>query len=223
MSPRGPIRTDIPWFKEFVAETLSDLRYLALSDAGKGQRAHLRLLCWRHGSIPADEATLSRPPYCSEPVLPEVLALFSKRGNRLFDPALERQRTVYVEKCQKNRDNGHQGGRPKKTQEVNENRSVSDGLADGLRSLSDEKPEEKREEEKRDEKPLARVVLSRSAEPNNAGASPTPLSVEKNLGETARRMGVHARSGKSDRELAERRRELDQQGELMKKKFGGPR
>jgi hypothetical protein len=145
----NPTLNSIPWFKRFVSEILSDLRYQALNDLERGQLSHLELIYWRQGWIPSDSAQLSCPPYCTGVVSPKVVAMFSKAkgGKKLIHKGLQKQRSEYSEKCRRNAEHGRLGGRPKKTWEVSENHSVSGQKADGLSSESQEKEKRRDKEE----------------------------------------------------------------------------
>jgi hypothetical protein len=181
----------IPWYKRFVGEILSDFSYQALNDSERGQLSHLEMVCWRLGWIPADLEKLSRPPYCTGPVSPRVIANFSKAkgGKKLIHKGLEKQRAEYSEKCRKNAENGKNGRRGKKTQEVSENRSISEREAVGSSWDSQKKPEGNRKEEKRkEERSLAHEVISRPSAVEKAGASPTRSQIRKALGKTLRHL-----------------------------------
>src|SRR5258708_33118565 len=140
----NPTLKSIPWFKLFAGDWLANLGYQGFDDAERGQCFHLLMIYWIQGWISSDHAELSRPPYCTGPVSPRVIALFAKKGKggeKLIHKGLEEQREAYTQKCLENAQNGRLGGRPKKTQDISDNRSVSGEKADGLFSETQKKAE----------------------------------------------------------------------------------
>jgi uncharacterized protein YdaU (DUF1376 family) len=89
----------LPYFKFFPQDFIIGTLYMSNSDIG----AYIKLLCyqWDHGSIPSDLSTIEKiSGGCSD----DVLTKFEKLDGVLKNIRLEKERTIYELKCNKNRE-----------------------------------------------------------------------------------------------------------------------
>jgi uncharacterized protein YdaU (DUF1376 family) len=97
--------TELPWFKVYAAETLSDENFAAFDATERGIWFTLICHCWKEGSIPNDQAKLARLCNCTAEAMQLHWDCIAKRfariegSDRLMSPRLEFERAESLSKC----------------------------------------------------------------------------------------------------------------------------
>lgn len=90
---------DLPWFKVYAAETLSDENFQGWDVMERGAWFTLLLVCWREGSIPGDQQSLAKLLHLDSSAMRAVWSAIGSRfvghpdhHGRLTSPRLEKER-----------------------------------------------------------------------------------------------------------------------------------
>lgn len=90
---------DLPWFKVYAAETLSDENFQGWDQTERGAWFTLILVCWREGSIPSDQTSLAKLLHLDGSVMRQAWSAIGSRfvehpdhPGRLTSPRLEKER-----------------------------------------------------------------------------------------------------------------------------------
>jgi len=92
---------DLPWFKVYAAETLSDENFQGWDVMERGAWFTLLLVCWREGSIPGDQQSLAKLLHLDASAMRAAWSAIGSRfvghpdaPGRLTSPRLEKEREV---------------------------------------------------------------------------------------------------------------------------------
>jgi hypothetical protein len=107
---------DLPWFKIYAAETLSDSNFQGWNQEERGAWFSLLLVCWREGSIPSDLSSLGRLLHLDGTDMRRVWSAIGSRfvehldhPGRLTSPRLEMEREEAERLFQKKSEGGRAG------------------------------------------------------------------------------------------------------------------
>jgi len=91
---------NLPYFKFYPTDFLLGIAYMSNAEVG----AYIKLLCyqWNKGFLPNDKNILES---LSGGITDNVIDKFVLENNVYKNKRLEKERNVYIEKCDKNRDN----------------------------------------------------------------------------------------------------------------------
>jgi uncharacterized protein YdaU (DUF1376 family) len=107
-----------PWFKLFPRDYLTDSKVRLLSREHRSILLDLWCYCAMDGSIPKDPESIARllgePIPSTKKAMEKLNGFFLEEGCALYSRRLRVESEAYEEKCQKLRENGSKGGRPKK-------------------------------------------------------------------------------------------------------------
>ena len=142
--------TNAPWFRIYPAELLSDEKIALLDDDQLGKLLKLWAFAAQHEcTIPSSEPNLAKLLRISERKMKKnmiwvkqfFVEISPDDPDRLVSLRLQEEYRAYRDKCDKNRDNGFFGGRPRKQKEA---QSETDGFSTEKRTDSQTKPKNNR-------------------------------------------------------------------------------